>query len=269
MFATNGIDGDIIITIIIHKSFQTEGGNDMYKNYIFDVYGTLVDIRTNEYEDEAWANLAKTLSFYDVNYTPEELKEAYFSSCELQVQQGLAKFKHPEVDVVEVFRHIFENKNKKASKSLATHLAQEFRAATTEYLRVFDGVFETLTKLKRAGKKLYVLSNAQKCYTRQELSKLGLRSYFKGIIYSSDHKCAKPDATLFNVLVDKYKLDKKECVYIGNDPYTDVEGARNAKIDCLWLKTSHTPADATPKTSPKYVIHNGDFTEITKLLLKK
>ena len=243
--------------------------NIMYKNYIFDVYGTLVDIRTNEYEDAAWAKLAETLAFYDVNYTPEELKEAYFSSCELQIRQGLANFKHPEVDVVEVFRHIFENKNKKATKSLATHLAQEFRAATTDYLRVFDGVFDTLNKLKKAGKKLYVLSNAQKCYTRQELLKLGFRGYFKGIIYSSDHKCAKPDATLFNILVDKYKLDKKECVYIGNDPLTDVEGARNAKIDCLWLKTSHTKLDVTPKIAPKYTVNNGDFTEVAKLLLKK
>lgn len=241
----------------------------MYKNYIFDVYGTLVDIHTNEYEDSAWETLSQTLSFYDVNYNPQELKEAYFSSCEWQIRQGLKNFKHPEVDVVEVFRHIFANKEKKASKSLATHLAQEFRAATTDYLRVFDGVFDTLAKLKRAGKKLYILSNAQKCYTKQELSKLGLLRYFKGVIYSSDHKCAKPDATLFNILVDKYKLDKKECVYIGNDPYTDVEGARNAKIDCLWLKTSHTPADVTPKVSPKHVIHNGDFTEIAKLLLKK
>lgn len=241
----------------------------MYKNYIFDVYGTLVDIHTNEYEDAAWANLAQTLSFYDVNYQPEELKETYFSSCELQIQQGLANFKHPEVDVVEVFRHIFENKNKKASKSLATHLAQGFRAATTERLRVFDGVHETLAKLKRAGKRLYVLSNAQACYIKQELAKLGLRGYFKGVVYSSDYKCAKPDATLFNVLVDKYKLDKKECVYIGNDPYTDVEGARNAKIDCLWLKTTHSTDGITPKVAPKHVIMNGDFTEVAKLLLKK
>ena len=241
----------------------------MYKNYIFDVYGTLVDIHTNEYEDAAWAKLAETLAFYDVNYTPEELKEAYFSSCELQIRQGLANFKHPEVDVVEVFRHIFENRNKKASKTLATHLAQEFRAATTEYLRVYDGVFDTLNKLKKAGKKLYILSNAQKCYTKPELSKLGLlRGYFKGVVYSSDHKCAKPDATLFNILVNKYKLDKKECVYIGNDPSTDVEGAKSAKIDCLWIKTNLTGA-TTAKFAPKYTISDGNFAEITRLLAKK
>ena len=229
----------------------------------------MVDIHTNEYEDAAWAKLAETLTFYDVNYTPEELKEAYFSSCELQIRQGLSNFKHPEVDVVEVFRHIFENKNKKATKSLATHLAQEFRAFSTEYIRVYDGVLETLAKLKKAGKKLYIVSNAQSCYTKQELSKLGLRKYFSGIVYSSDKKCAKPDPALFNALIDKHKLNKKECVYIGNDPITDVDGARNAKIDCLWIKTNLTQQDMAPKIAPKYTVNNGDFTEIAKLLLKK
>ena len=241
----------------------------MYKNYIFDVYGTLIDIHTNEYESSAWEKLAETLSFYGVEYTAEELSETYFSSCEWQMKSGSAKYKHPEVDVVEIFRHIFENKGQKASKSLATHLAQEFRAFTTDYIRVYTGVVDTLTKLKKAGKKLYVLSNAQSCYTKQEMSKLGLRKFFSGIVYSSDYKCAKPDAALFNALIDKYKLDRKLCVYIGNDPVTDVEGARNAKIDCLWLKTNLTPTDILPKISPKYTVSSGDFAEIGKLLLKK
>lgn len=241
----------------------------MYKNFIFDVYGTLVDIHTNEYEDATWAKMAETLSFYGVEYTSQELKEAYFSSCEWQMRLGAKQYKHPEVDVVEVFRHIFENKGKKASKSLATHLAQEFRAFSTDYIRVFDGVVETLAKLKKAGKKLYILSNSQTCYTKPELNRLGLRKYFNGTIYSSDYKCAKPDPALYKALIDKYKLDRKECICIGNDSVVDVDGARNAKIDCLWLKTSHTPGDAVAKVPPKYVVNNGDITEITKLLLKK
>ena len=238
----------------------------MYKNFIFDVYGTLVDIHTNEYEEETWRKLADTLDFYGVEYSVAELREAYFSSCELQMTLGKKHFQHPDV---EVFRHIFENKNKKASKSLATHIAQEFRAFSTEYVRVFDGVVDVLKELKRAGKKLFILSNAQSCFTKPELNKLGLLKYFNGVIYSSDEGCAKPDAALFARLLDKYKLNKKECVYIGNDPYTDVDGARNAKIDCLWLKTSHTPFDVQPRFLPKYVVNNGDITEVSRLLLKR
>ena len=241
----------------------------MYKNFIFDVYGTLVDIHTNEYEDATWAKMAETLNFYGVEYTSQELKETYFSSCEWQMRLGEKHFKNPEIDVVEIFRHIFANKGKKAGRSLATHLAQEFRAFSTEYIGVFAGVHETLAKLRKSGKKLYILSNAQACFTKPELNKLGLRKYFHGIVYSSDYKCAKPDPALFKVLVDKYKLDRKDCIYIGNDPLTDVDGARNAKIDCLWLKTSNTPHDAVAKVPPKYVVNSGDITEVTKLLLKK
>ena len=239
----------------------------MYKNYIFDVYGTLVDIRTNEYELSSWQKLAQTLRFYGVDYSPEELEQTYFASCELQIQHGLAQFKHPEVDVVEIFRQIFANKGKSAGKSLAMHLAQEFRAFTTQKICLYDGVTETLAKLKKAGKKLYILSNAQSCYTKTEIAKLGIRKYFSGIIYSSDYKCAKPDTKLFDALIKKFNLNKKECVYIGNDGYTDVLGARNAKIDCLWLKTNLTGPEE-PTIPPKYTIPNGNFREITKLLLK-
>lgn len=239
----------------------------MYKNFVFDVYGTLVDIHTNEHELATWQKLADTLKFYGVSYTAEELKETYFAGCELQIRNGKATFKHPEVDVVEIFCQIFANKGKKAGKSLATHLAQEFRAFSTEYLKVYDGVVETLTKLKKAGKKLYVLSNAQSCYTKTELGRLGLRKYFNGIIYSSDYKCAKPDAKLFDVLLQKYNLKKDETIYVGNDGYTDVLGARNAKIDCLWIKTNLTGNDV-PSVAPRFTVEDGDFRKIEKLLVK-
>ena len=240
----------------------------MYKNFIFDVYGTLVDIRTNEYEEATWSKLAETLGFYGVEYTVRELREAYFSSCDLQITLGKKHYTCPEVDVVEVFRHIFENKNKKASLSLATHIAQQFRAFSTEYIRVFDGVTDTLKELKRAGKKLYILSNAQTCFTKPEIAKLGLRKYFSGVMYSSDEGCAKPDPMLFKRLLDKYNLQRNECVFIGNDGVADVEGAHNAKIDCLWLKTSDAPQE-TPRFAPKYTVASGDIREVTKLLLKK
>lgn len=241
----------------------------MYKNFVFDVYGTLVDIHTNEYDIETWQKLANTIAFYDVNYTAEELKETYFMSCDWQIRQGLKRFKCPEVDVVEVSKHIFENKGKKATKTLATHLAQEFRAFSTERLRVYPDVIETLKQLKRARKKLYIVSNAQRCYTKHELEKLGLIKYFDGIVYSSDYGCAKPDAKLFDFAYEKFKLNKAETIYIGNDPKTDVDGAKSAKIDCLWIKTNLTDYDAKPKFPAKYIVENGDFKEITKLLLKK
>lgn len=241
----------------------------MYKNIAFDIYGTLIDIHTNEYEIATWQKLADTLAFYDVNYSASELKEAYFMSCDLQMKAGEKEHSHPEVDIVEVFRHIFENKNKKTSKMLATHLAQEFRAFSTERLRLYNNVAETLARLKKTGKKLYIVSNAQRCFTRPELLKLGIARFFDGIIYSSDYKCAKPSTELFNVLFDKYKLDRKETIYVGNDPLTDVNGAHNAKFDCIWFKTNLTDPDAKPRFAPKFTVSGGDFSEIGEIILKQ
>ena len=238
----------------------------MYKNYVFDIYGTLLDISTNEHETATWQKLADTLAYYGVNYTARGLEEAYFAGCELQINQGKKNFTHPEVDVAEIFRMICANKGKKIGRVLATHLAQEFRAFSTQYVKVYDGVTETLTKLKKAGKKLYILDNAQPCYTRTELVRLGLKKYFTGIAYSAEYGCAKPDPKLFEAFLTKYGLDRKETVYIGNDAKKDVDGARAAKLDCLWIKTNLT-TEETPKYSPKYTVE-GDFREIVKLLLK-
>lgn len=85
----------------------------MYKNYVFDIYGTLLDISTNEHETATWQKLADTLAYYGVNYTARGLEEAYFAGCELQINQGKKNFTHPEVDVAEIFRMICANKGKK------------------------------------------------------------------------------------------------------------------------------------------------------------
>lgn len=48
-----------------------------YDNYIFDLYGTLVDIHTEENDPLVWKKLALFYGYYDANYAPEELKERY------------------------------------------------------------------------------------------------------------------------------------------------------------------------------------------------
>ena len=50
-----------------------------YENYIFDLYGTLVDIHTDEEKTELWEKLAQFYGYYGAVYTAEELKNAYAS----------------------------------------------------------------------------------------------------------------------------------------------------------------------------------------------
>ncbi len=49
----------------------------MYKNYVFDLYGTLVDIHTDENDLAVWKKLALFYGYYGALYQPEELQKAY------------------------------------------------------------------------------------------------------------------------------------------------------------------------------------------------
>ena len=45
-----------------------------YDNYVFDLYGTLVDIHTEEDFPNLWEKLALFFGYYGAVYEPEELQ---------------------------------------------------------------------------------------------------------------------------------------------------------------------------------------------------
>ena len=48
-----------------------------YETYVFDLYGTLVDINTDEENMDVWEKLSLFYGYYKANYTKEELKLSY------------------------------------------------------------------------------------------------------------------------------------------------------------------------------------------------
>ena len=67
----------------------------------------------------------------------------------------------------------------------------------SNHLRLYDGTEEMLSALKSSGKKIYLLSNAQKIFTEYEMNALGIAPYFDGIFISSEHGLQKAGCTLF------------------------------------------------------------------------
>ena len=52
---------------------------NMYDNYVFDLYGTLVDIHTEENDAKVWEKLSLFYGFYGALYDPQELQESYLA----------------------------------------------------------------------------------------------------------------------------------------------------------------------------------------------
>ena len=72
-----------------------------YQNRIFDLYGTLVDIHTDEMLPQLWEKMAAWYREYGADYAPDELRDAYFRTVR-QMEGGAslrndAHEAHPEI----------------------------------------------------------------------------------------------------------------------------------------------------------------------------
>ena len=233
-----------------------------YEAYAFDLYGTLVDIHTEEDDPILWKKLALFYGYYDALYEPEELKEAYGElvkgkelalKSELEENERYAHEASPEIEITEVFAELYRRTGVEADEKLAVHTGQFFRVLSTEYVRVYPNTGRMLESLKKAGKKVYLLSNAQRIFTEYEMHVLDIAKYFDGILISSDYKTRKPDPRFFDAMIEKYQLDPKTTLFIGNDSKTDIAGAQNKGLDTFYVNSNISPKDDSAQ-SATYVV---------------
>ncbi len=231
-----------------------------YTDLIFDLYGTLVDIHTDENE-EVWQKTAFYFGYYGAHYTGKTLHEAFNAQMRLrEASAGQSYECYPDIPVEEVMADLFRAAGvTEDADRPGLNAAQVFRVAATEYIRLYDGVLEALAKLRQSGFRLWLLSNAQRAFTAYELRYLGLGPQFDKVYLSSDWGCRKPDCRFYQALVDEQQLDVSRCLMIGNDRETDIAGAKALGMDTLYMHTNLTPshqAEADEKTLKTQEIHH-------------
>ena len=239
----------------------------MYKNYIFDLYGTLVDINTNEWKASLWKNMANIYAMHGAVYSPKQLKSAYSTCLQEQIEQ-IPKDKYstnPEPQIEYVFQKILTEKGIDCPLSLAKEIGLVFRALYLKYIKLYDGVIDLLDTLKEKGKRIYLLSNAQSCFTVPELRALGLLDAFDGIVISSDAHIKKPSPKIMRKLLTRYDLAVGESLMLGNEQGCDVAVAHAAGMDALYLQTE-TSGVYDPALKAEYELLDGDFSRLPSLL---
>lgn len=239
----------------------------MYKNYIFDFYGTLVDIHTNEGKATLWKNFANLISMHGAVYTASELRKAY-SRLVREAIEAVPTESYtikPEPQIVNVFEALYREKGVSASNELVQFTAMAFRAMSLDYLKKYDGVDKLFDTIRKSGGKIYLLSNAQKVFTEPEIRIVGLYDKFDDIFISSECGCAKPDPLFFEALLEKHHLERSESIMIGNDYLSDIQGAYNVGLDSLYMHTAVSP-EINGRLQAKYVVMSGDVHEVRKVL---
>ena len=220
------------------------------QNCIFDLYGTLVDIHTDEEGEALWQAMANHYAQRGAAYAEDELKDAY-ASLVAQMEGGAscsdAHEAHPEIQIEAVFKALYEMKGVRVTAQEVEETGRYFRALSTEYIRLYAGAKELLRDLRRAGKGVYLLSNAQAVFTRWELKKLGLDDCFDGVLLSSDYGVKKPDGRFYGALLGQYGIEPATAVMIGNDARCDTLGAQAAGLATVYIRSNISPEEALPE----------------------
>lgn len=242
----------------------------MYKNVIFDLYGTLVDIRTDETGSLFWSKVADIFSKKGAYYLPRELRQRYIRCCKQEKLKEIIRRpynRYIDIDLLNVFKKLYKLRGINPTKATLLDTAKQFRRASIKHIRLYPGVRELLVFLKESNCRIYLLSNAQRSFTLPELERVGILPYFDGILISSDMRVCKPSPIFFKALMKKYYLDPADCVMIGNDKTSDMQGARNVGIDGIYIHQDISP-DVTEgeEIACVYAVMDGDVTKITKYL---
>ena len=229
-------------------SFNGEAFISMYNYYFFDLYGTLVDIRTDEQKPSLWRDLAEFYSLCGAPYTLEEIRGRYLALCAEETEALAAACpmldaKDVEIELRNVFRRLFEEKGITTSATQVVDTAMLFRALSfCSAPRLMDGAEKTLEGLRQRGAHLYLLSNAQSCFTIPELRRLKLLDgVFDGIFLSSDFGVKKPSPAFFHAALEKAGCPGSEVLMIGNDPFADISGADSVGMKSRYIHSWQSP----------------------------
>lgn len=118
-----------------------------------------------------------------------------------------------------------------ASPEQARELAPQINAYMSEHFRpqdiILEGVYETLRALRADGFFLGVMSNRFEPYT-DYLNERGLSELFDLVVYAGEAGIRKPNPEVFHYTLEKAGFAPAQAIYIGDNYFADVVGARNA-----------------------------------------
>ena len=83
-----------------------------------------------------------------------------------------------------------------------------------------------------------IVTNGGSRTQRPKLEQLGLTELFKpeNILVSGELGVWKPDAELFRLAAKRAGCHPRECLFVGDDPVRDIEGAAAVGMQTCWVR---------------------------------
>ncbi|KLK88427.1 HAD family hydrolase [Methanoculleus sediminis] len=201
---------------------------------LFDCYGTLIDILTDERDIETYRCLSRWLIYQGVRIAPEDLQGLY--TCRVREAIERTAEPYPEVRVEEVFAGICVEHAvwEIDPKRLGIESARAFRAASLRRLGVIEKSRRLLDLF--GAKKTGVVSNGQRVFSEREMRALGLYDRLGFAVFSSDLGYQKPDARIYAAALERMGVSAPEVLFIGDNAENDVDAPRRFGMQALHVE---------------------------------
>jgi putative hydrolase of the HAD superfamily len=228
------------------------------KAILFDINGTLIDINTDETNEEIFRTISHILTYQGIFMHRREVRDEYYQI--MDVQRKTSQEKYPEFNVVELFRE-FLNRRLSARgvvrpdklKWLPVFLAEAYRGISLNRLQLYPGVLDVLNDL-RPRYKLAAISDAQSAWCLPEMRAVGIDGYFDPIIVSGDFGYRKPDIRLFTAALTGLRVAPENVLFVGNDMFRDVYAAKQHGIKTVFFSSNQGRKQAEG-VKPDYIIY--------------
>ena len=133
-----------------------------------------------------------------------------------------------------------------------------------ELVKEYEGVVETLEKLKEMGLRLVIVSTKRRETIARGLDIMGAAHLFEFVIGIDDVTHVKPDPEPILLAIKKLGVAKEEVIMIGDNSH-DILGGKNAGVRTAGVAWALKGRDFLQQFNPDYMLeHMSDLISIVK-----
>ncbi len=212
------------------------------KHIIFDLDDTLWDFQQNSHD-----TLINLFEVYRIG--DQGIEIASFIEIFREINNALWDQFDKGLLTREVIR---KERFPKMFEKLGLHLngvpmqmQDSFMSTCSAKPKLVKGVKEVLERFS-SKYKFHILSNGFDEIQFIKIKASGLEPYFDKIVTSGRAGFRKPEPEIFDFALNEIGADKEECIMIGDNPLSDIEGAYHYGIDQVYYNVHKKECKITP-----------------------
>ncbi len=185
----------------------------------------------------------------------------------LRIQRCLSNLTGRDFDALALLKKVGTKRGIKLTPEQWEHLVWLWYEPLSRTAKAEPNIAETLTKLKKSGLKLGIVSNTfvNRCCLEKHLKQFDILDFFKVRLYSYEFNFRKPDARIFKAAAERLGETLENILFVGDRIHEDVRAAARIGMHAV-LKVG--PTKNAGKKIPKGTWKINQLAELPDLIEK-